>query len=107
MEKLVDAMAAVGLDHAAVPLLGNFLDCVTIVSEESAGLDELDRLFETVTSRLDNTHAVRILVCLADVVCLVEIAVEAAMVKCNVDVKNVAVLQRALIGDTVADDLVG
>jgi len=106
VEALVDAVAAVGLDDAAVVALGELLDGVAVVAEERAGLDELDRFGETVAGGFDNAHSVGILVCLADVVSFVQIAVEAAVVECDVDVENVAVSQRALVGNAVADDFV-
>ena len=42
VEALVDAVAAVGLDDAAVVALGDLLDGVAVVAEERAGLDELN-----------------------------------------------------------------
>jgi hypothetical protein len=46
------------------------------------------------------------LVCFTDVVRLVQITVEAAVVEGDVNVEDVAVLQRALVRDAVADDFV-
>ena len=106
VEALVDTVAAVGLDDAAVVALGDLLDSVAVVAEERAGLDELDRFGETVTCGLDNAHGVGVLVGFADVVGLVQVAVEAAVVECDVDIEDVAVLERALVGNTVADDFV-
>lgn len=106
VEALVDAVATVGLDDAAVVALGDLLDRVAVVAEERAGLDELDRLGEAVAGGLDDAHGVRVLVGFADVVGLVQVAVEAAVVEGDVDVEDVAVLEGALVGDTVADDFV-
>jgi hypothetical protein len=47
------------------------------------------------------------LVGFADVVGLVQVAVEAAVVEGYVDVEDVAVLEGALVRDAVADDFVG
>ena len=106
VEALVDAVAAVGLDDTAVVALGDLLDGVAVVAEERAGLDELDRFGETVTCGLDNAHGVGVLVGFADVVGLVQVAVEAAVVECDVDIEDVAVLERALVGNAVTDDFV-
>lgn len=92
VEELVDTVAAVGLHDAAVGGLCNLLDGVAVVSEERSGLDELDRFLETVASGLDYAHAVGVLVCLADVVGFVQIAVKASVVESNIDVEDVAVL---------------
>ena len=107
VEALVDAVAAVGLDDAAVVALGDLLDRVAVVAEERAGLDKLDRLGEAVARGLDDAHGVRVLVGFADVVGLVQVAVEAAVVEGDVDVEDVAVLKGALVGDAVADYFVG
>lgn len=106
VEELVNAVAAVGLDDAAVGCFGNLLDGVAVVAEERTGLDELDRFFKTVASGLDDTNAVRVLGCLANVVCLVQVAVETAVVECDVNVEDIAVLKRALVGNAVADNFV-
>lgn len=107
VEELVDAVTAVSLDDTTVGSLRNLLDRVAVVSEQSTGLNELDRLLKAVSCGLDNTYAVGVLVGFANVVGLVQVTVEAAVVKRDVDVKDVAVLERALIGDTVANNFVG
>jgi hypothetical protein len=107
VEELVDAVAAVGLDNAAVVGFGDLFDRVAIVAEERAGFYELDRFFEAVAGGLDDSHAVGVLVGFADVVGLVQVAVEAAVVEGDVDVEDVAVLEGALVGDAVADYFVG
>lgn len=106
VEKLIDAVATVGLNYATVVGFCNLLNRVAVVAEESAGLNELDRFFQRVSCGFDNAYAVRVLVRLADVVSLVEVAVEATVVKRNVDVQNVTILQRTLVGNAVADNLV-
>ena len=107
VEELVDAVAAVSLHNATVVCFGDLFDRVAVVSEEGAGLDELDRLFQAVAGGLDDAHAVGVLVGFADVVGFVQVAVEAAVVEGDVDVEDVAVLKGALVGDAVADDFVG
>lgn len=107
MEELVDTVAAVSLDDTAVCSLRYLLDRVAVVSEEGTRLDELDRLLKAVSCGLDDAHTVGVLVGFANVVGLVQVTVEAAVVKRDVDIEDVAVLERALIGDTVADNFVG
>jgi len=107
VEELVDAVAAVSLDNAAVVGFGDLLNRVAVISEEGTRLDELDRFFQTVAGGLDNAHAVGVLVGFTDVVGLVQVAVEATVVQSDIDVENVPILQRTLVGNTVADDFVG
>lgn len=107
MEELVDAVAAVRLDHTAVPLLRQLLNNVAWIAEQHPRLHDLDRLIQRVACRLDDANRVRICKRLVtNVVCLVNIAVESFMVERNVDVKDVAILQNALVGNTVANDFV-
>lgn len=108
VEQLVDAVPAVGLDDAAVLGLCVLFDDVPVFAEESAWLDQLDGLVQALSRCLDNADRVGVGEgLLADVVRLVEIAVEAAVVEGDVDVEDVAILEDALIGDSVADDFVG
>lgn len=107
VEEGVDAVATVRLDGAAVSALGQLLDDGAVVLEGSAGLGNGNGRVQAVAGGLDNADGVG--VCqgfLADIVRLVNVAVEASVVEGDVDVDNVAVLQDALIGNTVADALV-
>ena len=107
VEGLVDAVADVGTDDAAAAALSVRLDHVAKVAEQSAGLDQLDSLRQALAGRLGDAHRVRVgLRLVADVVCLVEIAVVAFMVEGDVEVEDVAVDEDALVGNAVADDLV-
>lgn len=100
-------MAAIRLHNTTPPLLRNLLNQVPWGLEQHPRLDELDRLLEALARRLDDAHGVLVgQRSVADVVCLVDVAVEAAVVESDVDVDNVAVGERARVGDAVADDLV-
>jgi len=107
MEDAVDAVSNVRPDNTASLGLGVRLDHITELSEQSARLHQLDGLLETLTRSLDDAHRVRVrLGPVTNVVCFVEIAVEALVVEGHVEVNNIAVEKNTLIGDAVADDLV-
>lgn len=107
MEELVDAMATVGPDNTAFLALGVLLDDVAVLAEKSAWLDNLNGLVQAFTRSLGYAYCIRVCQSLvANVVCLVQVSVEAAMVQSNVDVEDVTVLEDSLIGNAVADDLV-
>ena len=107
MEQAVDAVADVRLDDVALLRLGVLVDRVAEVAEEDAGLDHRDSVVQASARRFHNTHRVGVVTgFLADVVCLVEVAVVAAVVEGDVDVEDVAVDQDALVGDAMADDFV-
>jgi len=100
-------VSAIRLDHAAVATLGVLLDDITWIPEQHAWLDKLDSLIETLPCRLHNPHRIRISQSLVtNVVCLVKVAVESAMVECYINVKDVAVLKNSLVWNSVANDLV-
>lgn len=101
-------MPAVRPDHAAVLLLRHLLDDVAELADQHTGLDCLDRLVQALARCLDHAHVVRVrLGPVADVVRLVEVGVVALVVDGDVDVEDVAVEEEALVGNAVADDLVG
>lgn len=101
-------MPTVCPDHGAVPGLGVFLDDVARVAEGHAGFDDVDGGDETLPRGFDDADIFRgggggg-----ADVVCFVEIAVEAAVVEGYVEVQDIAVEEETRVGDAVADDFVG
>lgn len=92
MEKLADSVATVSSDHATVVLLGVLLDNVTKLSDQSAGLNGLDRLIQALSCRLNHTNSVGVgLGLVSDVICLVQIGVVSFMVQGNIDVENITV----------------
>jgi hypothetical protein len=108
VEQLIDTMSAVRLDNAAFLGLCMLLNDVSRVAEEHAWLDQLDSLIQALSRSFDNADRIGVRKCLlANVVCLVEVAVEAAVVEGHVDVEDIAVFEDALVGNTVADDFVG
>jgi hypothetical protein len=107
VEELVNAMATVGPDNTAVLALGVLLDDVAVLAEKCAWLDNLNGLVQAFTRSLGNAHCIRVGQSLvANVVCLVQVSMEAAVVQSNVDVEDITVLEDSLIGNAVADDLV-
>lgn len=92
VEQLIDAMAAVCLDHAAISFLRDFFDGITVVPEESTGFHELDRCIKTVARCFYHSYAVRVLCSFANIVCFVQVPVEATMVERDVDVYDITVL---------------
>lgn len=108
VEQLVDTVSAVCLDDAAVLSLCVLLDNVSIFAEKRAWLNQLDSLVQALSRCLDNADRIWVRECLvADVVCLVEVAVETAVVEGHVDVEDITILEDALVGNAVADDFVG
>jgi hypothetical protein len=107
MEKLADSVATVSSDNAAVVLLGMLLNNVTKFSDQSAGLNGLDRLIQALSCRLNHTNSIGVgLGLVSNVISLVQIGVVSFMVQGNIDVENIAIKQNALVRNTVADDFV-
>jgi len=107
MEKLADSVATVSSDNAAVVLLGMLLNNVTKFSDQSAGLNGLDRLIQALSCRLNHTNSIGVgLGFVSNVISLVQIGVVSFMVQGNIDVENITVKQNALVRNTVADDFV-
>lgn len=107
VEQSVDTVTAVGLDGTATSVLGVLCDDGTVLSEQCVGLCDLDGFVQTLAGSLDDANRIRVGQSLvADVVCFVDIAVEAAVVQSNVNVDDVSILEDTLIGDTVTNGLV-
>lgn len=107
VEERVDPMATVRPDGATAPGLRVLLNDVAELPDRGAWLHSLYRQVKAFASRLDHPHRVRISLCLiAYVVRLVQVAVVALMVKCDVEVEDVAVEQYTLVWNTMADDFV-
>lgn len=108
VEQSVDAVAAICPNDTAVLLLCHLLDDVTELADENTWLHSLDSLVKALARCLYDAHILGVsLGLVADVVRLVEVGMVSFVVEGNVDVEDVTVKQEALIGDTVADDLVG
>ena len=103
----VDAVTAVSLDRAATSVLCMLLNDGAILSEQSAGLCDLDGLVETLASSLNDTDRLGVSQSLVtNIVRLVDVSVEAVVVKGHINVDDIAIFQDTLIGDTVTDALV-
>lgn len=108
VEQLVDAVPTVCLDNGAFLRLRVLLDDISIFTEKCAWLHHRNGLVQALSRCLYDADGVGICQCLlADVVSLVEITVEAAMVESYVDVEDVTVFEDALVGNAVANDFVG
>lgn len=100
-------MAHVCLDDIALLRLGVLIDRSAKVTEEDAWLDHRDGVVQAGARCLDDTHGVGVVTgFLADIVCLVEIAVITVVIESDIDVENVTVDEGALVGDAVADNFV-
>jgi hypothetical protein len=107
VEQLVDTVSAVCPDDTALAALCVLLDNIAVLTEQRAGLDELNSLVQALSRRLRHTYCIWVRQCLVtNVVGLVEVAVEAAVVERHVDVEDIAILEYSLIGNAVADDFV-
>lgn len=107
VEDPVDAMANISSNNTAVLGLGVLLNGISKLTEESSWLDQLDSLLQALTGGFGNTDGIGVrLRLITNIVGLVEISVEALVVESNVKVYNVTVQQDALVGNTVANNLV-
>lgn len=107
MEKGVNAVSTVRLDGVAVSALCELLNDRAVLLEGGSRLCNGNRSIQTITSSLNNADSFR--VCdslLTDVVGFVDVSVETAVVKSDVDVENITVFEDILIGNAVADGLV-
>ena len=100
-------MTAVCFDDTAPLRLCVFLDDSAGIAECHSGLDEWDRVVKAFASGLHDANRGGVGKCGgANVVGFVEVAVESAVVKGDVEVDDVAVKKDAAIRDAVADDLI-
>ena len=107
MEKLINAVAAVGFDDAAAFRLGVFLNHAPDFAYQHTRFYNFDGFLKTLAGGLDDTNRVAVGEGFgADVVCFIEVAMKAAVVECDVEVENVTVKEEALVGNAVADDFV-
>lgn len=107
MEAVGDAVAGVVLDDGTALRFCKRLDDATDLAVRDAWSANIDRCIQTFSSDTDELHRLGIFLrLLADGEGCVEVAVVALVKEGDIDVENVAVFQRSLIGDAVADDLV-
>ena len=107
VEVLVDSVTAVCAHNAELVGLGVLFNHIAKAAEKDTGLDGGDRLVKGLTGSLNQAHHIRVgLGLITNVVCLIEIRVQAIAVDGNVEVDDITVLKRALVRDTVANDLV-
>lgn len=107
MEKGVDAVSTVRLDGVAVSALCELFNDGAVLLEGGSRLCNGHRSIKTITGSLNNTDSFR--VCkslLADVVGFVDVSVETTVVKSDIDVENIAILEDILIGNAMADGLI-
>lgn len=107
VEQLADAVATVCADDAAVLCLGVLFNNVSKLANLHTRLDGFDGLIQTLARSLNDAHVVWVgLGAVANVVRLVQVGVVALVVQGHINVEDIAVEEDALVGDTVADDLV-
>ena len=104
MELLADAVADEAADDPEPGRLGVGLDGPADVGERAAGAHRGDAELEALAGDLDEAAA--LLVDLADEERGVGVAVDAVEEDRDVEVDDVAVDERPVVGDAVADDLV-
>lgn len=108
VEELIDAVATIRLDHAAVPALSMLLDHRPWISEEHARLHKGDGLIQTLASSFRHPNRVGFgSSSITDVVGFVEISMKALVIQGDVDIDDIAIEQDALVRDAMTDDLVG
>ena len=101
-------MPAIRFDNAAPSRFCMFLNHAPNLTNQHARFYNFDGLLKALAGCLHNANGIAVSECFgADVVGFVEVAVEAAMVEGDVEVKDVAVEEETLVGDAVADDFVG
>lgn len=100
-------MTAIALDNTAIASFGVLFNHVSGVSEQHPWLDQLNGLVKAFSRRFDNSDSVWVGLCLvAHIVRLIQVSVEAAVVQSNVNIHDVAIFQRSLIRNTMANGLV-
>lgn len=100
-------MSTIGCNDTTSPRLCLFINYSPGCPKRHPGLYKLNRLVQTFTTRLHDPHAVGIRKrFVTNVVCLVQVAVETAMVQRHVNVDDVTINQASPVRDPVADDLV-
>lgn len=107
VEQLIYPMANICLHHAAISAVCVFFDGVAKVTEETAWFNQRDGPIKALSCCLHNTHGFGIgsgLV--SDIVRLVDIAVEATVVKGDINVYNIPIHERSFVRNTVANDLI-
>lgn len=107
VEKLVNAVSAVGPNDAAIFLFRMLFDNVAKLADENTRFDGLNGLLKAFPSCFDNSYIVR--VCLgpvADVVCFVQISMVAFVEERNIDIKNVSINKNSLVRNSVANNFV-
>lgn len=81
MEERVDAVPAICPNDATILALRMLFDNISVLTEESAWFDNLDRFGKALSCCFDNTHGIWVRHCfVSDVVCLVKIAVESIVI---------------------------
>ena len=108
VKKLVDPMATVSLDDTAVVAFGMAFDDVPRLFESHARLDICYCFVQAFSGRFNNSDSAWVCQCfLPHVICLVEVSMEATVVKADVEVENVTIEEDPLVRYAMADDFIG
>lgn len=107
VEELIHTVANICFDDAAVSLLRHGLDRIAKVSYWRSRLDHRYCCIQAVPRRLYHTDCIRI--CfrfVPNIICLVDVAVEAVVIKCYINVDDIAIFQLPLVWYAMTDNLV-
>lgn len=100
-------MPTVCTNHTAILGFGVLLNDIAKFSNQNAWLHSLDGFVQTLSCSFHNSDIIWIrLRFIADIVCLVQIGMVSFVVQCDVDVEDIAIDKRSVIGNAVADDFI-
>lgn len=100
-------MSTIGRNNTTSPRLRLLINCITGRSKRHPRFNKLNCLVQRLTACLHDPDTVRVRErFIADVVCLIQVTVETAVIQRYIDVDDVAIDQASCVGDPVADDLV-
>lgn len=100
-------MSTIGCNNTTSPRLRLLIDCITGRSKRHPRFNKLNCLVQRLSARLHYPDAIRVRErFITDVVRLIQVTVEAAVIQRYVDVDDVAIDQASRVGNPVADDLV-
>lgn len=107
MEELIDTVTAVCPDDTAIPTLGMLLNNVPVLAEQSTRLDDVNGLGQALSRCLCHANSIWVGQSLiSNVIRLVQVTVKAAVVESDINIQDIAILEYALVGNAVTNNLV-
>lgn len=107
VEELIDTVANVGLDDAASLDLSVLFDHVAEFPDGCARFHKSDGLAQAFARSFGDADRIRVGPRGADIIRLVQIAMEALVVDSHVDIQDVAIDQDTAVRDAVTDNFIG